>query len=152
LLPVLPLTLLALLLATPLQAHRGHAVWTDIQWAGDRFEIVHRMHPADAITVSRFMGSEHPIEDPRSLARVALYAEQRFSIVRPDDGAALAPLHTLGAEIEDDFILIYQEWEWPAALPARFPAIDNQMLLDVEPGAQALIRIRGPGLDEERVR
>lgn len=145
------LTALTLALAAqPLLAHRGHAVWTDIHWAEDRFEIVHRMHLADAITVSRFMGSEHPIEDLRSLARVALYAEQRFRIADSGDGAAAVSLQTLGAEIEDDFILIYQEWIAP--LPERFPAIDNQMLLDVEPDAQALIKIKAPGLSEERMR
>lgn len=128
-------------------AHRGHAVWTDIHWAEDRFEITHRLHVPDAITVNRFMDGSLPIEDLRSLALVALYVEERFSLAGVDEPAAF---ETLGAEIIDGFVYIYQEW--PTSLPAAFPDIDNRVLLDVEPGSQAFIRITGPGLDEERVR
>ena len=70
-----------LLAALPGVAHRGHAVWTDIVWAGESFEIVHRIHLADAIAVNRYMGGTESIEETRSLARVALYVEERF-----DDG------------------------------------------------------------------
>lgn len=144
---LLPLWLLSSLATTqPALAHRGHAVWTDITWAGDRFEIMHRMHLADAITVSRFLGSERPIDDLRSLAGLALYVEQRFRFAQPQTTA----LSTVGAEIEDDFLLVYQEWQTP--LPARFPAIENELLLDVEPQAQAFIRILAPGIEEERMR
>lgn len=138
--------LLALLICLPAAAHRGHAVWTDIVWAGDRFEITHRMHLADAVSINRRLGGHEGIEAPRSLARLALYAEERFT-VRGGDGTAAA-LTTLGAEIEDDFLFVYQEWR--TALPARFPALENRLLLDAEPGAQQFLRIRGPGLDEER--
>jgi hypothetical protein len=137
----------ALLLAAVAEAHRGHAVWTDITWAGEGFEIVHRLHLADAITVNRAMGGEVAIEELASLARVALYVEKRFDVLV--DGKPV-DLTTIGAEIEDDFMLVYQEW--PTSLPARFPAIDNRVLLDVEPGSQAFIRIQGPGIAEERER
>ncbi len=153
LLALLPLVLF--LLAAPGLAHRGHAVWTDITWAGDRFEIVHRMHLADAITVNRFMGGREAIEEPRSLARVALYVEERFRLqcpVQETDGAepGEGELETIGAEIEDDFMFVYQEWV--TSLPRRFPALDNTVLLDVEPQSQAFMRILGPDLDEERER
>ena len=136
------------------QAHRGHAVWTDITWVGDRFEIVHRMHLADAITANRFMGGREAIEAPRSLARVALYIEERFTVVvEPGLGdtqgsRSASILETIGAEIEDDFIFVYQEWE--TALPERFPSVDNRVLLDIEPEAQAFLHIVGPGISEER--
>jgi hypothetical protein len=135
-------------------AHRGHAVWTDVTWAGDRFEIVHRMHLADAISANRHMGGRDAIEAPRSLARVALYVEERFHILGPDPAdapgsdAAGAILETIGAEIEDDFIFVYQEWV--TTLPAQFPAVDNRVLLDIEPDAQAFLHIVGPGISEER--
>jgi len=132
-------------------AHRGHAVWTDINWNGDRFEITHRMHLADAIAVNRFAGGDDDIEALPSLARVALYVEERFILLATGDTTALeTPLITIGAEIEDDFVFVYQEWEAP--LPAVFPKIDNRILLDVEPDAQAFIHISGPGIDEERER
>lgn len=122
-------------------------MWTDIDWTGERFEIVHRMHLADAITVNRHVGGALPIEHPRSLALVALYVEERFVL-----GAAQKPLtlETIGAEIEDDFLFVYQEWR--SDLPLRFPRIDNRILLDVEPQAQTFIKIRAPGLSEERER
>ena len=144
-----------LALAGAASSHRGHAVWTDITWAGDRFEIVHRMHLADAITVNRFMGGRDAIEEPRSLARVALYVEERFKLqgsFGAGEGAdsPAGRLDTIGAEIEDDFMFVYQEWT--TSLPQRFPALENTMLLDVEPRAQAFMRIFGPDLDEERER
>lgn len=139
-----------LLLALQGYAHRGHAVWTDIIWAGESFEIVHRMHLADAIVVNRYMGGTEPIEETRSLARVALYVEERFELLTPGKSDEPIRLETIGAEIEDDFLLIYQEWH--TSLPQQFPIIDNFILLDVEPGAQAFIKIKAPGLDEERER
>ena len=135
------------LLAAIAEGHRGHAVWTDIAWAGEGFEIVHRMHLADAIAVNRAMGGTLAIEEMASLARVALYVEERFDVLV--DGKPV-DLTTIGAEIEDDFMLVYQEW--PTTLPARFPATDNRILLDIEPGSQAFLRIQGPGLTEERER
>ena len=132
-------------------AHRGHAVWTDISWTGDRFEITHRMHLADAIAINRFAGGDDDIEALRSLALVALYVEARFTLLNTSDTTALTTQpKTIGAEIEDDFVFVYQEWEAP--LPAVFPQIDNRILLDIEPAAQAFIHISGPGIDEERER
>lgn len=128
-------------------AHRGHAVWTDIDWNGESFEIVHRMHLADAINANRYMGGALPIEDMRSLALVALYVEERFEL-RGNEGVVIP--ETIGAEIEDDFILVYQEWLTP--LPGEFPIIDNFILLDIEPESQALMKIKGPGINEERER
>jgi hypothetical protein len=142
------LLLTSTLVANPALAHRGHAVWTDIVWAQDHFEIVHRMHLSDAITVSRYMGGALPIDDMRSLALVALYIEERF-VLR--DSAGPVSLETIGAETEDDFIFVYQEWA-PDSLPVEFPRIDNQVLLDVEPESQAFVKIKAPGLNEERER
>lgn len=137
-----------LLLLPQAWAHRGHAVWTDITWNGESFEIVHRMHLADAVTVNRFLGGRKAIESLESLARLALYVDERFTIQGANNSAN--KIETLGAEIEDDFLFVYQEWAVP--LPKVFPAIDNSVLLDVEPDAQAFVRISGPGLNEERDR
>lgn len=125
-------------------------MWTEITWTGDRFEITHRLHVADAITANRFMGGREAIDAPRSLARVALYVEDRFQLLGPEGpaGADLPSLETIGAEIEDDFLFVYQEWVTP--LPERFPALDHSVLLDVEPDAQAFVNITGPGISEER--
>ncbi|MFT7288969.1 MAG: hypothetical protein ACI87W_003094 [Halieaceae bacterium] len=134
-------------LSTSVVAHRGHAVWTDISWSGDGFEIVHRMHLVDAISINRFAGGSLAIEEMRSLALVALYIEERFTVAG-ESGSIV--LQTIGAEIEDDFLLVYQEWK--TALPAAFPQVDNRVLLDVEPQSQAFVYIKGPGISEERQR
>lgn len=157
---VLPAAVLlsALLLcsASP-NAHRGHAVWTDITWNGSAFEIVHRMHLSDAINVSRSLGNDLPIGERRSLALLALYVEDRFRVLDASDagtgaqhgaGGNTVILQTIGAEIDDDFLLVYQEWRTP--LPERFPPVDNRILMDVEPGTQIFTTIKGPGIDEER--
>ncbi|MFK8041061.1 DUF6702 family protein [Congregibacter sp.] len=144
------LSAVLLLCMMPAGAHRGHAVWTDIVWSGESFEIVHRMHLADAIVVNRYMGGTESIEELRSLALVALYVDERFKLLSAARKDAAIKLETIGAEIEDDFLLVYQEWV--TALPERFPVIDNFVLLDVEPEAQAFIKIKAPGLDEERER
>lgn len=138
---------LSLLLSMSTSAHRGHAVWTDIDWTGESFEIVHRMHLADAIAISRYMGGTLPIEHLRSLALVVLYVEERFVLGSEEHPETLK---TIGAEIEDDFLFVYQEWT--NDLPAQFPEIDNRVLLDIEPDAQAFIKIQAPGLSEERER
>lgn len=130
------------------QAHRGHAVWTDITWNGEGFEIVHRLHLADAITIQRSRGDAAPIETLRSQALVALYVEERFTLLV--DGERITPA-TIGAEIEDDFLLVYQEWRAPLPVD-RFPDIDNRILLDLEPDAQAFMIIEGPAISEERER
>jgi len=138
---------LLLSLSSWAMAHRGHAVWTDVQWAGESFEIVHRLHLADAITIQRYMGVAGSIDELRGQAAVALYVEERFTLLL---GNQRVTPTTIGAEIEDDFLLVYQEWVAP--LPERFPPIDNFLLLDIEPDAQAFVHIDGPGISEERER
>ena len=99
-------TLLAALLlcALPAAAHRGHAVWTDIAWNGEYFEVTHRMHLADAISINRFAGGSEPIEDLRSLARVAVYVEERFRI-GDGDSAVFALGMIVGAGLAHNFAL-----------------------------------------------
>jgi hypothetical protein len=76
-----------------------------------------------------------------------LYVEERFELRGNND--TIIP-QTIGAEIDDDFILVYQEWLTP--LPDEFPIIDNFILLDIEPQSQALMKINAPGISEERER
>jgi len=128
-------------------AHRGHGVWTDIVWSQDRFEITHRLHAADAITITRRTGSHLGIDTPEGLARLALYVEERFAIAGGDDPQPA--VITLGAEVEDDFVYVYQEW--PVELGAKaFPIIQNDILIDLEPRAQRFVRIITQESIEER--
>lgn len=65
-------------------------------------------------------------------AKLALYVEDRFSIAPFADGrpGARLPLELLGAELDGEFVLVYQEFsgELPAAI-----AIRDDILRDVFP-------------------
>ena len=134
-------------ISVPSWAHRGHATWTDIVWAGDRFEITHRIHLADAISILRAEGASANVDAIENLARLALYTEAHFQILG-DDGETPVSLTTIGAEIENDFLFVYQEW--PVAFPDSFPPIKSRILTDVEAGSETFIQIDGPGITETR--
>lgn len=124
-------------------AHRGHGSWTEMDWVNDRFEITHQIHLADAIRLLEAMRVEAPIDSMEALALLALYVEARFAMHR--DGAPVL-LDTLGAEIDDDFLYVFQEWVTP--LPETMPTITSEVLLDIEPSAQAFIHVEAPGMTE----
>ncbi len=125
-----------LLLAQPVSAHRGHGCWTEMTWTGDRFEIVHRMHLSDAINVLRRIEKDTAIDSLRGRAKLALYVEEKFSIAI--DGRPVSGVETLGAEIDDDFLLVYQEWL--TSLPQTQPEIANRALMEYEHGVEHYLR------------
>lgn len=130
------LAMVLLLNGMGVSAHRGHGCWTEMTWAEDRFEIIHRMHLSDAIAVLQRIEPETPIDSVRGKAQLALYLERHFGI--QVDGQPVTGLQTLGAEIDDDFLLVYQEWQ--TSKPAEQPLITNRALLDIEPSAQHFLR------------
>ena len=46
--------------------------------------------------------------------------------------------YVVGAEIEDDFLLVYQEWVTDR--PDTLPVIENRALLELEPEAEHWLR------------
>ena len=138
------LSLLLLSVSSLACAHRGHGSWTEMDWVNDRFEITHQIHLADAIRLLEAMEVEAPIDSMEALALLALYVEARFSM--HNDGGTPVVLETLGAEIDDDFLYVFQEWVTP--LPATMPTITSEVLLDIEPSAQAFIHVEAPGITE----
>lgn len=97
-------------------------------------EVIHRLHNHDAelgIMAAR---------DDRSLsldqllgrAQLALYVEERFLLATIVDGEIGAPLdlQLIGAELEGEYVLVYQEYSGP--LPAEL-AVRNDILRDVFP-------------------
>jgi len=144
-----------MLLISVASAHRGHGVWTDIVWSGNHFEITHRFHAADGLAANRFVGGSGALTNAEDLARLALYVEQRFAIVdtisNDSDTNQVAELKTLGAEVDDDFVYVYQEW-WPLSLPDAALQLKHSVLLDVEPSTQIFVRIDTPkGIEERRL-
>lgn len=115
-------------------AHRGHGAWSEVTRVDQGFEIVHRMHLADAIELLRGMAPGVKVESIEGQARLALYVEARFQII--DAGGTL---ETIGAEIEDDFLLVYQEWRI-TDLPATTPMFSSRVLFEIDPTAQRFVR------------
>ena len=109
---LLPLTCVVTLLAgvfLPIGAgaHRDHGVWTEILWAQDHFEITHQLHLADALTLLDALDASASLESLRGQALIALHLEETFSL---ESEGAEGSTKTIGAEIDDDFLFIYQEW------------------------------------------
>lgn len=97
-------------------------------------EIIHRLHTHDAE-----LGIIATLDD-RSLtmdqlvgrAQLALYIEDRFTMAAVDGDEITAPLdlELLGAELDGEFVLVYQEFS--GELPATI-AVRNDILRDVFP-------------------
>jgi hypothetical protein len=135
-----------ILLSQAVFAHRDSTVFSDIMWSGDRFEIVHEMHLADALRVADFLKLGGEIDQLRNLASMALYVEHHFDVARE---AGSTPINTIGAEIDGDTLYVYQEWVTPLQDP--FPKVTNTLLVDVIPKASARWRVLLPsGVHEFR--
>lgn len=105
-----------------------------INSATGNVEIIHRLHTHDAE-----LGIVAALDD-RSLtmdqlvgrAQLALYIEDRFTMAAVDGDEIGAPLdlELLGAELDGEFVLVYQEFS--GELPATI-AVRNDILRDVFP-------------------
>jgi len=105
---VLSATLLVALLWHPgARAHRDHGVWTEVLWAETHFEITHQLHLADALPLLEALDANAAIDSLEGQAMIALHVAETFSL---EAESAKGSVETIGAEIDDDFLFIYQEW------------------------------------------
>lgn len=97
--------------ATGVAAHRARRSLTTVSWneRARTLEVIHRLHAHDAQqAVMRVLNLAHPdMSAVKPRAVLALYVEERFSLVGAD-GAPLA-LDLLGAELDGDHVLVFQE-------------------------------------------
>ncbi|WOI53362.1 DUF6702 family protein [Parvularcula sp. LCG005] len=104
---LLSLVCALLMIATPALAHRQPEVMTTINYTGEgkkaATQITHRIHAHDAIQLLATLPtvSTPNLDDTKNLARLALYASRQFDM----DGS----VKTLGAEIEGNYVYVYQE-------------------------------------------
>lgn len=133
--------LLGLLLTGSAVAHRGHGVWTELVWASDRFEITHHLHLQDAQSVLVQVDPGSDLGSPRSFAQLAFYVEQRFAVHTKGE---VVTLETIGAEIEGDFLYVYQEWQTTEPV---LPGFRSQLLTDVLPDAVTWVHVEAPGIN-----
>lgn len=97
-------------------------------------EVIHRLHNHDAelglITILNDRSIS--LEQLVGRARLALYVEERFLLAAIEDGSIGAPLvlELIGAELDGEFILVYQEVK--GVLPVEI-TVRNDILRDVFP-------------------
>jgi hypothetical protein len=109
-------------------------------------EVIHRLHNHDAeLGVIAIHGDRSQTLDKlEGRARLALYVEERFivaSVTDSDIGPPIA-LELVGAELDGEYILVYQEFA--GRLPARI-AVRNDILRDVFPEQVNLVNISTGG-------
>jgi len=115
------LLVIAWLIPAPLVAHRAHISLTTVEWnaRARSLELIHRVHLHDAQRVLDELAPTRDLAlaDLEGRARFALYVESSFDLWPGDEEAEL-PLTLVGAEIEGDHILVFQEIELPEPPPA----------------------------------
>ena len=128
--------LAGLCLSLAVSAHRMPLGMTTVTYnpVTDSVEIVHRLHRHDAEQAMQQVIAEPAVDlmEIAVQARLALYTEAHFQIARVVEGKpgrALA-LELVGAELEGDYVLVYQEL--PGPLPSEI-AVRNDILRDLFP-------------------
>jgi hypothetical protein len=98
-------------------------------------EIIHRLHIHDAELGMVVLTGERQLtlDQLSGRARLALYVEEQFIIAPVVDGkiGPRLPLELIGAELDGDFVLVYQQYA--GKLPAEI-AVSDTILSDVFPG------------------
>lgn len=123
--------LIALAFAAGLQAHRVPEALTSIEYnlnTGST-EIVHRLHVHDIEpNIDRILTEGgQSLETLEGRARVSLYVQERFEIIL-DGELKSAVLSLLGAEIEGQYLYVYQEYKGELSDSLK---IRNDILRDV---------------------
>jgi hypothetical protein len=128
-------------LAPEALAHRAQTVLTTVMWnaSSSVLEVTHRIHAHDAeLTLAATTGVQAvDITQVKNQAQLLLYIEKQFTMT---DGGKTIALQPLGAEIEGEAILVYQECR--LATPPKVLSIVNGILRDVFEGQTNLVNVR----------
>ncbi|UTW55919.1 DUF6702 family protein [Kordiimonas sp. SCSIO 12610] len=126
------------------QAHRTSSSLTSVVWiASDKnFEVTHRLHLHDVQQALRNVIADPSTTafDPEGQAELILYMEETFSFQSPSGQLELTPL---GAEVEGDYVYVYQE----ASVKEIPPSITIQDLTfhDIYPEQENQVNIEYQG-------
>jgi hypothetical protein len=128
-------------LAPEALAHRAQTVLTTVMWnaSSSMLEVTHRIHAHDAeLTLAATTGVQAvDITQVKNQAQLMLYIEKQFTMT---DGGKTIALQPLGAEMEGEAILVYQECR--LATPPKVLSIVNGILRDVFEGQTNLVNVR----------
>ncbi|MCG8442737.1 MAG: hypothetical protein MI723_13125, partial [Caulobacterales bacterium] len=122
----------------PARAHRLHMGLTTIDWRAEagRLEVVHRFYAHDMAAALGAAAPDGDLAELRARAHAALYVAEQFRLA---DGETPLTLDLIGAELEGEYLFVYQEIALlapPAQLGARAGA-----LLDALPGQVNTVNI-----------
>ena len=143
---ILAAALLAFAAGGRAEAHRANFALTSIEWNAEAgsLEVIHRLHTHHALDAVRLeSGAAAPtLEDTAALAMLGVYVQRRFDIRGPDD--APIALEFVGAEVEGDYALVYQEAVLPR--PPDRVAVRDDILADVleDQINHVNVRLEGP--------
>ncbi len=130
-----------LIWAPPALAHRAQTVLSTVTWneAGGSLDVMHRLHGHDAeVCLALKSGApQADIAELRTQAQLMIYIEETFALT---DGARILALTPLGAEMQGEAVLMYQECKLTA--PPRNLAIDNRILRDVFENQTNLVNVK----------
>jgi hypothetical protein len=125
-------------------AHRSQSVLTVVNWNPNTsmIEVSHRVHAHDAeVGLAMSTGDANaPAVDitvAANQAKLMFYIEKHFSLT---DGKGAIKLEPLGAELESEAVLVYQEAKMAAPPPEL--TIDNRILRDVFDQQTNLVNVR----------
>ena len=130
------LMVIAVIIAATASAHRMPGSLSTIKRnpSTGSTEIIHRLHNHDAEfgVIAVLKDNTISLDTLVGRAHLSLYVEERFLISAVEDGAVAEPLEIelIGAELDGEFVLIYQEIA--GELPDEF-AVRNDILRDVLP-------------------
>ena len=128
--------LVLVLAATAASAHRMPGSLSTIKANPNTggVEVIHRLHNHDAeIGIITILNDRSfSLEQLLGRAQLALYVEERFLLAAVDNGSIGAPLELelIGAELDGEFVLVYQELN--GELPNEI-AVRDDILRDVFP-------------------
>jgi hypothetical protein len=124
-------------------AHRQHISWTAVEWNQEtlNLEVVHRIHEHDAQLLLARQSNE-PVDLTRlqDRALLAIYVEDHFNLLISDNSTSTKVLKLLGAELEDSYILVFQELKLDK--PPTSMTLHASLLMDLFPDQINMINIK----------
>lgn len=122
-------------------AHRAQTVLSTVMWnaGSSTLDVMHRLHGHDAeICLAMRAGlPQADISALRTQAQLMIYIEETFILA---DGASVLALSPLGADMEGEAVILYQECKLAAAPQSL--TIDNRILRDVFENQTNLVNVK----------
>jgi hypothetical protein len=124
-------------------AHRQHISWTGVEWNQEtrNLEVVHRIHEHDAqLLLTRQLNKPADLTRLQDRALFAIYVEDHFKLPITDNTASTEVLKLLGAELEDSYILVFQELKLDK--PPTSMTLHASLLMELFPDQINMINIK----------